>query len=42
VSHFRFARDYPRLARLYLRLVLGMLPRAAALRRRAREARLRR
>jgi len=39
LSHFSVARDYPRLARLYLRLVLGMLPRAAALRRRGRAAR---
>jgi glycosyltransferase involved in cell wall biosynthesis len=36
LSHFRFSRDYPRLASLYVRLLAGMLPRAGALRRRAR------
>ena len=39
LSHFSLARDYPRLASLYQRLLLGMLPRAAAVRRRARAAR---
>ncbi len=39
LSHFSLARDYPLLASLYVRLALGMLPRAAALRRRARAAR---
>jgi glycosyltransferase involved in cell wall biosynthesis len=38
LSHFSLARDYPLLASLYVRLLLGMLPRAAALRRRARGA----
>jgi len=38
LSHFSLARDYPLLASLYLRLLAGMLPRAAALRRRARTA----
>jgi glycosyltransferase involved in cell wall biosynthesis len=38
LSHFRIARDYPLLAYRYLRLLGGMLPRAAALRRRARAA----
>lgn len=33
LSHFSLARDYPRLAWLYLRLLAGMLPRAARLRR---------
>ena len=36
ISHFSFARDYPLLASLYLRLLAGMLPRAGALRRQAR------
>ena len=36
ISHFSLARDYPRLAWLYLRLALGMLPRARSLQRRAR------
>lgn len=39
LSHFSLARDYPLLASLYARLLAGMLPRAAALRRRAREMR---
>jgi glycosyltransferase involved in cell wall biosynthesis len=39
LSHFSLARDYPLLASLYVRLLLGMLPRAAALRRRARAVR---
>lgn len=39
VSHFSLARDYPRLALLYTRLVTGMLPRWGALRSRARAAR---
>ena len=39
VSHFSLARDYPRLAWLYLRLLAGMLPRTARLRRQARAAR---
>ena len=39
VSHFSLARDYPLLASLYVRLLAGMLPRATALRRRARAAR---
>jgi glycosyltransferase involved in cell wall biosynthesis len=34
-SHFSVARDYPRLAALYARLVVGMLGRAASLRRHA-------
>jgi glycosyltransferase involved in cell wall biosynthesis len=38
LSHFRFARDYPLLASRYVRLLAGMLPRAAALRRQARAA----
>lgn len=33
LSHFSVARDYPRLASLYARLLLGMLRRAPALRR---------
>ncbi len=37
LSHFSFSRDYPLLAALYLRLLRGMLPRAAGLRRQARE-----
>lgn len=37
LSHFRFSRDYPLLASLYLRLLAGMLPRARELRRQARE-----
>jgi glycosyltransferase involved in cell wall biosynthesis len=36
VSHFSLARDYPLLASLYARLLAGMLPRAAELRRGAR------
>jgi glycosyltransferase involved in cell wall biosynthesis len=36
LSHFSLARDYPRLAWLYVRLTAGMLRRAPALRRRAR------
>lgn len=39
LSHFSLARDYPLLASLYARLLAGMLPRALALRRRARETR---
>lgn len=39
LSHFSFSRDYPLLASLYLRLLAGMLPRAARLRRQARAAR---
>ena len=39
LSHFSLARDYPLLASLYARLLLGMLPRARTLRRRARAAR---
>ena len=39
LSHFSLRRDYPLLASLYARLCAGMLPRAAALRRRARGAR---
>lgn len=31
ISHFSIARDYPRLASLYLRLLAGMLPRAPEL-----------
>ncbi|MEN8185249.1 MAG: glycosyltransferase family 2 protein [Myxococcota bacterium] len=38
VSHFSLAGDYPRLVLLYTRLLAGMLPRAAGLRARAREA----
>jgi hypothetical protein len=36
LSHFSLARDYPLLASLYARLLVGMLPRAVALRHRAR------
>jgi hypothetical protein len=36
LSHFRFGRDYPLLASRYLRLLAGMLPRAAGLLRRRR------
>ena len=39
LSHFSFSRDYPLLASLYLRLLAGMLPRAAQLWRQARAAR---
>ena len=39
LSHFSLARDYPLLASLYARLLLGMLRRAPELRRRARSAR---
>jgi glycosyltransferase involved in cell wall biosynthesis len=39
LSHFSLSRDYPLLASLYLRLLAGMLPRAARLRQQARAAR---
>lgn len=39
LSHFSLARDYPLLASLYLRLLLGVPSHAAALRRRARSGR---
>jgi glycosyltransferase involved in cell wall biosynthesis len=38
LSHFSLARDYPLLASLYARLLLGMLARAPELRRRRRSA----
>jgi hypothetical protein len=39
LSHFSLRRDYPLLASRYARLLAGMLPRAATLRRLAREVR---